>query len=350
MKTVRWLLFGAVLVLTAAQVRFRGAEAVNGPHERLSEYGLFVGKLADQRPAEGVLPYALNTPLFSDYAEKLRFVRLPAGAVVTYNPDSVFAFPVGTVLVKTFYYPVDYRQPGRGRRLVETRLLVHEENGWKAYPYVWNDEQTEAVLEVAGEVRAVAWTDEKGKKQELQYAVPNVNQCKGCHVSGGRMTPIGPSARQLNGNFTYDSGTENQLVHWKRLNWLEKLPTISEVPKLPIWNDPVTGTVTERARAWLEINCAHCHHANGPARTSGLDLSFRQANPTLLGIRKTPVAAGRGSGGRQYDIVPGHPEQSILVYRLESTDPGVMMPELSRKLVHQESVELVKEWIRSLKP
>lgn len=317
--------------------------------EKLSEYNLFRGNMADQQPAEGVLPYRLNTPLFSDYAEKLRFVKVPAGQTVAYNADSVLQFPVGTILAKTFYYPNDFRNPAKGRRLMETRLLIHEETGWKAYPYIWNDAQTDAILEVAGDQKLVSWMDAVGKKQQVTYTIPNMNQCKGCHVSGNRMTPIGPSARQLNGEQAYAGASENQLTHWQKAGLLTDVPELGKVPKAPVWNDPATGSVADRARTWLDINCAHCHSTNGPARTSGLDLSVRQTNPTLMGIHKTPVAAGRGSGGHQFDIVPGHPEQSILIYRLESTDPGVMMPELGRKLTQPESLELVKEWIKSLK-
>lgn len=317
--------------------------------EKLSEYNLFRGNIAEQQPAEGVLPYRLNTPLFSDYAEKLRFVKVPAGQTVVYNADSVLQFPVGTILVKTFYYPNDFRNPAKGRRLMETRLLIHEETGWKAYPYIWNDEQTDAILEVAGDQKIVSWVDVVGKKQQITYTIPNMNQCKGCHVSGNQMTPIGPSARQLNGQQAYANASENQLMHWQKAGLLTNMPELGQVPKAPVWNDPATGSVADRARTWLDINCAHCHSTNGPARTSGLDLSVRQTNPTLMGIQKTPVAAGRGSGGHQFDIVPGHPEHSILVYRLESTDPGVMMPELGRKLTQPESLELVKEWIKNLK-
>jgi hypothetical protein len=104
-----------------------------------------------------------------------------------------------------------------------------------------------------------------------------------------------------------------------------------------------------RARIWLDINCAHCHRPEGPASTSGLNLSIHENNPSAWGVQKSPVAAGRGSGGHQFDIVPGHPENSILVYRMESTDPGEMMPEVGRKVVSQEGLALVKEWIKQMK-
>ena len=151
--------------------------------ENLSDYGFFKGTLKEQIPADGVVLYTLNSPLFSDYASKLRFVKLPAGQSVAYNPDSVLQFPVGTAIVKTFYYPIDERNPKKGRRLMETRVLLHEAKGWVALPYIWNKEQTDAVLEVAGGSDQVAWTDASGKKQSFVYQVPNMNQCKGCHLT-----------------------------------------------------------------------------------------------------------------------------------------------------------------------
>ncbi|WP_428667898.1 SO2930 family diheme c-type cytochrome [Runella sp.] len=318
------------------------------PKENLSEYGFFQGKMADHIPAEGVIPYALNTPLFSDYAEKLRFVKLPAGKTVAYNFDRVLDFPVGTTIIKTFYYPNDFRNPGAGRRILETRLLVHEETGWRALEYIWNDAQTDAYLEVAGETKEISWVHTDGKKRTIQYTMPNLNQCKGCHNRNEQLQPIGPSARQLNGDFQYGV-KENQLVHWQKAGILTGMPAITEIPKAPVWNDAASGSLDARARAWLDINCAHCHRSEGPAKTSGLLLNYDETDLTKLGVMKAPVAAGRGSGGRQFGIVPGQPEKSILLYRLESTDPGEMMPELGRKTTHTEGVALVREWIKSLK-
>lgn len=322
------------------------------PKEKLSEYNFFDGNIAEQKPASGVTPYSLNTPLFSDYAEKLRFVKLPEGTKAVYNDKEVLDFPVGTTLIKTFYYPNDFRNVAKGRRIMETRLLIHEAEGWKALAYVWNDEQTEAYLEVAGETTQVSYIDLNGKKKKHEYSVPNLNQCKGCHNLNEQMRPIGPSARQLNGFYSawgINQGSENQLVAWQKMGILQDLPAIEQVPKAPVWNKPETGSIDERARIWLDINCAHCHRLGGPAQTSGLNLSIHEADPLAFGILKTPVAAGRGSGNKKFDIVPGKPEESILLYRIESVDPGEMMPEVGRKTAHKEGIELVKEWIKQIK-
>ena len=96
------------------------------------------------------------------------------------------------------------------------------------------------------------------------------------------------------------------------------------------------------------MNCAHCHNPQGPAHTSGLDLRWSQSDPTRWGVYKRPVAAGRGSAGFAFSIEPGHPERSILLHRMESTDPGVMMPELGRQLVDRRAVALMREWITGM--
>ncbi len=321
--------------------------------EKLSEFGLFTGNGSTQEAAEGVVPYDLNSPLFTDYTDKFRFVKLPAGTTAEYRADDVFEFPVGTIIAKTFAYPVDARDPAKGRRLLETRILKHEPDGWVGIPYIWNDEQTDAVRDVAGDVLPVSWIDEHGAERKNDYIIPNANQCKGCHKQGDDMQPLGPKARHLNKDYTYHDGpdstvTENQLAHWKRVGALKDSPEPAEAPRLAVWNDPNTGTLDERARAWLEINCAHCHNPIGPARNSGLNLLASQVNPREFGIYKTPVAAGRGSGGHEFDIVPGHPEESIFIFRLLSTDAGIMMPELGKRLVHTEGVELIREWIAAM--
>lgn len=315
----------------------------------LSAYRFFKGDIKDQIPSERVYPYELNSPLFSDYAHKLRFIHLPSGTTVNYNPDSVLQFPVGTSIVKTFYYLNDERSEAKGRRLVETRVLIHEEDGWKSLPYIWNEEQTEAYLEVAGGSTEISYRNEKGEKRQLTYSVPNMNQCKSCHERNGTMTPIGPSARQLNRENIYQAVSKNQLSHLADEGILNMLPNkLSEVPKLANYNDPIAD-IDERAKAYLDINCAHCHNKAGQAQTSGLYLDWKQSDHTAFGFNKSPIAAGRGSGDLKYDIVPGKPDESILLHRMKSTDPGVMMPELSRSLVHNEGIELIREWIKGMK-
>jgi uncharacterized repeat protein (TIGR03806 family) len=340
----------AVIALFVISVSFSSKQApsvkIGNLKENLSEYAFFEGKMSDLKPAKGVVPYTLNMPLFSDYAQKFRFVQLPEGQTVDFNADSVFQFPIGTKLIKTFVYQNDLKNESKGRRIIETRVLLRDDDGgWVALPYVWNDEQTEATLEPAGDTKKVNFKDEKGKKISLDYVVPNVNQCRGCHIRGDKMSPIGPSARQLNG----DLNDENQLVSWKKRDILRGVPEdLTQVPKFPHFEEK-TASLDARARAYLDINCAHCHNLRGPAVTSGLFLDWKTTDSTAYGFFKTPVAAGRGSGNLKYAIVPSKPSESILLYRMLSKDPGEMMPEVGRTLVHTEGVELIREWIKSMK-
>ncbi len=310
----------------------------------LSAYGFFKQPLKNLEPTESVIPYQLNSPLFSDYAFKKRFIKIPNGKKMIYNGEEVFDFPAGTVLIKNFYYPADFGTPDKDLTIIETRLLIKDESEWKALVYVWNNEQTEAYLEAAGKTKAVSWTDDDGLMKKINYSVPNLNQCKSCHMKGDKVMPIGPTARQL--NMTVNG--RNQLVLFHEQGKLSDLPNEKEIPKLVSYNDK-SATINDRARAWLEVNCAHCHRPDGPAKTSGLHLQASVTNPVEFGIGKAPVAAGKGSGGLLYDIVPGKPDESILFYRINATDPGVMMPELGRTIVHKEGVELIREWIFSMK-
>ncbi|MEO6722614.1 MAG: SO2930 family diheme c-type cytochrome [Ferruginibacter sp.] len=316
--------------------------------QKLSAYNFFAGPLAELKPADGIVPYELNTALFSNYAEKLRFVKLPQGMKVNFTAAGALDFPVGTVFIKNFYYPNDFRQPEKGRKILETRLLVHEETGWNAYPYVWNKEQTEAMYDVAGSIQDISYINKDGKRVKLAYIIPNKNQCKGCHIRDDKMVPIGPTAMQLNRDYLYTSGNENQLQFWQQHKILEGLPEMSTVKKMPVWND-AAQPLNARARAYLDVNCGNCHHPQGPANTSGLFLNFDQAQSVELGIMKSPVAAGRGAGKNSFDIVPGKPNESILTFRMQTNDPGIAMPELGREQVHTEGVELIREWISKMK-
>ena len=309
---------------------------------KLSAWNLFTGRLADLHPNDRVIPYDLNTPLFSDYATKYRFVWMPPGTAATYHATEAFEFPTGTILAKTFAYPTN-----SGRRIIETRLLVHGEKGWDTLPYVWNDAQTEATLEIAADPTVVHWTKPSGEQLTIDYVIPNVNQCKECHEKSKTNIPIGPKARNLNRDFDYVDGRMNQLVYWMRIGYLRGAPALDTVPRAAVWDDPASGSLENRARTYMDVNCGHCHRPEGSANTSGLYLTTEQADPMRLGFCKVPVSAGQGSGDLLFDVVHGKPDESILYRRMDSVTPKVMMPELGRTLVHREGVELIREWIRS---
>ena len=349
MKKVFFFSISIVFVIVNISMTFNLPNSRKAYNEKISNYAFFKGNIKEQIPGDRVYYYELNSPLFSDYARKLRFVHLPLGNIVNYNPDSVFQFPVGTSIIKTFYYLNDERNEAKGRRLIETRVLLHEEDGWKSLPYIWNEEQTEAYLEVAGGSTEVSFKNQNGERKQLSYSVPNMNQCKSCHERNGSMTPIGPSARQLNGTIASNGENDNQLSHWAKQGILNMLPSnIDVIPKLANYTDPSID-IDMRARAYLDINCAHCHNKAGQAQTSGLYLDWKNTDKTAYGFYKTPIAAGRGSGDLKYDILPGKPDESILLHRMKSTDPGAMMPELSRSIVHEEGVELIRDWIKGMK-
>ena len=318
------------------------------PLEKLSDYRFFVGNTADLQINEGVVPYDLNTPLFSDYAKKSRFVWMPNGQSAKYTTETALDFPKGTVLIKNFYYVNDETQPELGRKIIETRLLIHQTKGWEAHSYVWNEEQTEAYYDIIGDIRKIDWINAKGENQSVNYIIPNKNQCKGCHSYKQKLMPIGPKVRNLNKSYAYESGQLNQLEKWVSIGYLMGFNPKAEHPKVAAWDDENSGSLTDRAVGYLDINCGHCHNLHGPAGTTGLNLIYGADLDLNLGINKPPVAAGRASGGFDYSILAGEPKKSIMTYRMNSTEPGVMMPELGRTSIHEEGLALIEEWIKQM--
>jgi uncharacterized repeat protein (TIGR03806 family) len=339
----------------------------DGNPEKLSDWHLMAVASSKLQLNKDVVPYDLNTPLFTDYAHKLRTVWMPKGQSAVYNAGTTFDFPVGTIISKTFYYPkgsdgktvlANYDSDGDRLdttrvRLIETRLLVKRANGWIALPYVWNADQTDAVLSRTGEQIALDVTHEDKSVSKLTYVVPNVNQCASCHVAdvkSRQFQPIGPKARHLNRDYTYEGVSTNQLAYLAKIGYLSGVPAdvAKAAPHNANWRDN-TQTVDARARAYLDINCAHCHNDKGAANTTALHLNMGAPADLHLGLCKPPVAAGAGTGGRSHDIAPGKPDDSIMLYRLNSAEPGVMMPELGRGSVHKEGVVLIREWIAAMK-
>lgn len=317
------------------------------PARMLSQYNLFSDPQA-QTPNVGVLPYDLITPLFSDYASKYRFVYIPAGKSAEFRDRAVFDFPVGTALIKTFAYPADLRHSKTAVRLVETRVLIRQETGWKAWPYVWNEDMSDAQLKLAGRRMEIAVTGFDGKPLHIDYAVPNANQCKGCHALNEAVVPIGPSTHNLNHDFSYSGAVKNQLQMWIDLDLVSGAGEPQDLPAATDWQDR-SKPLEQRARSYLDVNCAHCHRKGGPASNSGLFLEAWEDDRVAWGYRKRPVAAGRGSGGLAFDIDPGNAAGSILIFRMKSLDPGIMMPELGRSLAHDEAIVMLEEWINRLK-
>ena len=293
----------------------------------LAEYGFFADAPA-QLPAARVTAYRLNTPLWSDGAEKLRFVYLPVGTQAKADGENLLQLPVGAALIKTFAF----QDQGR-RQLIETRVLLHRAEGWVALPYLWNAEQTEARLALAG-ARVPVITP---GGETINYRVPNKNQCKECHGLHGAVVPIGPKARNL---------SHDWLDQFAKAGMLDRVPEVSH--RVPLWEDRATVPAADAARGYLDSNCAHCHQPGATASNSGLDLRWEQQDPQAIGIMKRPVAAGRGAGNLLYDVVPGKPQQSILAYRMGSLEGGVAMPELGKATVDKDGLAAVERWIAGL--
>jgi uncharacterized repeat protein (TIGR03806 family) len=305
-----------------------GVVAGAGMPRSLSEFGFFADGRG-QVPAFGVVPYELKVPLWSDGAEKLRFIYLPQGTQLATEGEGLLRFPVGAAIIKTFAFG-----KGADRRLIETRILLHRADGWVALPYRWNAEQTEATLALAGgRLDLVTPAGEA-----ISYAIPNKNQCKTCHSKDGQVIPIGPKARNLSAQWLGDMRREGRLEG-----------DIAAGDRLPDWRTHATGPAQPLARAYLDVNCAHCHQPGGGASNSGLDLRWEQTDPHAIGVMKRPVAAGRGAGGHDFSVLPGRPDASILLYRMDSAEPGIAMPELGKSSIDHDGVAVVRRWIAEMK-
>lgn len=320
------------------------------PYETLSEYGLFEGKLSDIKPAPAVIPYDVVSPLWSDGAHKQRFIVLPEGQKATFGPEETWGFPDGTIVVKHFAFPRDRRDPNGTLQHVETRLLIRDsssEKGITSHTYVWNDEQTEAYRKVAGKRITLDYIDEMGIAASQEYIIPNTNQCNNCHERNDVNELLGLVTPQV--NFELDDGgaVKNQLMRLEQAGIFDApLPDPATLPALtkPFGSAPLD----DRARAYLHANCSHCHRPGGGGGSSGLVLLAWENNPTKNGICKGTVAAGSGTGALEYDVVPGKPEESIMIFRMKSTDPEIKMPEIPNLLPDQAGIQLVSEWIAAM--
>lgn len=334
----------ALAALAAALCCVSGAATMTGPTvdqaviegeaipQKLSEFG-FGMTAGGYRPMAAV-GYTLRTPLFSDYADKQRFIYIPTGRAARVTADGTIEFPVGTVLFKSFGWP-DHN----GGKPVETRLLIHRKAGWTALPYIWDADGKDATLALGGRRVPVTFKSPDGETHSIRYAVPNKNQCKECHSKNGVIEPIGPKMRNVRVDLI---GTQEAPPIRVR-----GIPARSVA--MPIWDDRASGTVAQRARAYLDVNCAHCHNPAGSASNSGLFLRWTDDPAGVnYGIGKRPTAAGRGSGGMDFAIAPGDAAHSFMIYRLESTDPGIAMPEVGRSTVHKEGAALLRQWIAEM--
>ncbi|MDX1587328.1 MAG: parallel beta-helix domain-containing protein [Oleiphilaceae bacterium] len=369
---------------------------VNCP--RLDQYNLFADP-QDPRstPNEGGVPFVLNSKLFSDYSNKYRVAFIPPGTKALYrdgqgggNLNGTIHFPNGTVIAKTFAFT---DEQANEEELVETRLLIKRvgESGkafWDGVTYAWEkDDEGNPVARLAqgGGTRSVSWHYRDSDSGKLltgatdAYEIPNALQCLTCHsnddVESGS-APIGPKPRNLNRAYAPESsfmGVEgqggfpriNQLRYWQEQGILIGVPELeinqagvaTNVPRLPHWNVPGDSgapadsdeDVESRVRAYLEVNCQHCHNDRGAASNTGYYLDHFREVDASYGVCKTPTATGGGACGRQHVVVPGEPESSIVSCRVESeADPQRQMPPIARSVVHAEGADLLAYWIREV--
>lgn len=367
-------LLSAAMMLSACYGGTRGASgsptffAEENPAQ-LSEWGLMDVSGEGLELADGVVPYDLNSALFTDYALKLRTIWVPEEAgSAPFRSDDYPDFPVGTVISKTFYYPAGQSprdvlkmvdtigqtnpilQDLDRVRLMETRLLVRRKAGWEAVSYVWNEAQSDAKLTKIGDAQPLSLATNDADKEDFTYIVPDINQCAGCHAPNNttrEIVPLGVRPRHINKTYRHNGNDLNQLTYLETVGDISGAVEPSALKANVDWMDH-EQPLSARARSYLDINCSHCHNPVGPADTSGLDLSMDALSGPELGVCKLPIAAGAGTGGRAFSIVPGEPDASILLHRVETTNPGAMMPELGRALQHREGAQLLREWIAEM--
>ena len=385
---------------TPGVVNFAAAAEVDCP--RLDQYNLFAD-LQDptSEPNSSGFPYTLNTKLFSDYAVKYRVAYLPPNTQATYqtpsvtSPSATLNFPQGTIIAKTFSF-----LNGTEETDIETRLIIKRENNsgqtlWVGLPYIWQTDengQRFATLEPAGSGTtpvSVAWsyTDpDTGRLQQgstNNYRVPDRNQCIQCHQNrdlDGGTAPIGPRVPNLNRPYASESSimtaqSEHEIAGQNQLAYLcqqgvvvgcpdnlgvaQNTQIATNIERLPKFNVPgdsgeISGSdedIEARTRAWLEVNCQHCHNDNGFADNTGYYLDHYRPVNSSYGICKRPTATGReGSDGRNFDIVPGNADGSIIEFRIspDAQTPAARMPPVARSVVDVEGHALVREWINNV--
>jgi uncharacterized repeat protein (TIGR03806 family) len=297
--------------------------------------------------ATDVVPFAPNTPLYSDGAIK----RGPcASRRATPPPTTIrtaLGFPDGTVFTKSFGFRDDARNGSLPIRWIETRLEWRAGGGLALHGLPLERRRDRGGRGARRRRRELLLCRRGWVTQHPNYLIPQQAAVRAVSRRERPVGPLSPKARWLNGDLDYGSGPENQLAHWTRLGILSGSPDPGSAPRLPDAADPAAGTLEERARAYLEANCGFCHSPQGNAAVSGLFLQASVTDPVQYGVCKHPVAAGPGAGGRLYDVVPGEPDASIVPYRMESTAPAVAMPQIGRSVVDAPGVELVRQWNRA---
>ena len=246
----------------------------------LSAYGIFDGAPSDLHPSEDFELLELSSALFTDYAHKQRLVKIPEGTSMTKSGDGSLDFPDGTILTKTFFYFNDERDTSLGKRIIETRLEIKESGTWNIATYLWNESQTDATLKLDGQDTPVSWINSQGNNLSTVYHVPTQNECMTCHQTSSKMSPIGPTLLNLNRTVDRDSIELNQLTHLQSIGILEQF-SVTDIPQMVDYKD-LNASLSDRGRAYLAINCAHCHNPKAWDIPAEKDFDFRHEIPFEL--------------------------------------------------------------------
>ena len=315
-----------------------------GDETNLSAYGLFASSTdPTTNPNDTGMPYDLNTDLFTDYASKYRFVFIPCDSVAAYTEHEAFVFPVGTVIAKSFAMPADTAVRGLANEtLIETRLLIRRAAGWVALPYTWLADGSDAVLDTLGSSKPMSVVH-RGTARSFSYGIPGRQQCLACHSLDGALAPIGPKARNLNRVFDYGTVSENQLAHWQAAGRLRGVPAdLAAIVTMPVFDDAtdlttLTGEAERNryAKAYLDINCAHCHRPGG---------SYGPRTPYFEFWRGIDPAVADDDHGICRVVQPGNAAGSGLHTMMRIR----RMPKLGTSLVHQEGLALIADWITNM--
>lgn len=327
--------------------------AATGFPRRLSETGLFEST-RDHRPAPGVVPYAINAESWSDGARAGRLLAIPGEGRIEVDPEGRWRLPEGSVLARTVTLDLAEGDPS-SRRRIETQVLHLEDGSWRPYTYVWDDDQADATLaDAAGSSRHFEVIDPEapGGRREHDYRVAARSECLLCHnpwveartTVFGRQTasPLAFQAAQL--NRPTPDGEEGQVRRLERLGFFGSPLPAGELPRLA---DPYdeSADLDARARAYLHVNCAHCHQFNaGGTATIQLahDVPLDQAK--LVGER--PSQGGFGIEGARI-VAPGDPSRSVLYYRVSKAGPG-RMPRIGSERVDARGSRLLADWIAAM--
>lgn len=323
MPTPTLLTLGLTLLLTGCGID-AGIPVPNtiAFEESLSTYDIYQGNMGDLTPSADYQLLELGSTLYSDYSKKQRLVYIPDGKQITQIDNGIPQFPEGTILVKTFYFPVDARDTALGKQVMETRLEILADGEWNVGTYVWNEEQTEAELALKGVNTTVSWVDSNGTEQTFDYHYPSQKECIACHQLNESVTPIGPSLRNLNIDIETADGTINQLTALQDNGLLTEVD-VSTVSSIPDYHDEDLS-VEERGRAYLDMNCAHCHQPNAWEESSQKRFEFRYETS----LSETNIK-----------------DKSEDIRRVFQDGE---MPYLGTSVVHEEGWEIVRDYLDSL--